>query len=97
MVVTISSPASVASRRRSSSGGNRVIADRAAAPSPGRVGDLAPEHRGDVGLEWFEAGPVLRVGETAGVGVQVQNRVAELLVVAVHLLDHLGRAADQGR
>jgi len=40
---------------------------------------------------------VLRVGETAGVGVQVQNRVAELLVVAVHLLDHLGRAADQGR
>ena len=67
-------------------------------PQPhGRVGDLAPQHRGDVGLEQFEAGPVLRVGQAAGVGVQVQDRVAELLVVAVHLLDHLGRAADQGR
>src|SRR5580658_4161583 len=78
-------------------GGYRVIADRAAAPAPGRVGDVAPQHRGDVGLEQLEAGPVLRVGEPARVGVQVQDRVAELLVIAVHLLDHLGRAADQGR
>src|ERR1700722_18061882 len=78
-------------------GGYRVAADRAAAPAPGRVGDVASQHRGDVGLEQFEAGPVLRGGEPAGVGVQVQDRVAELLVVAVYLLDHLGRAADQGR
>ena len=40
---------------------------------------------------------MLRVGEAAGVGVQVQHAVAELLVVAVHLLDDLGRAADQRR
>src|SRR5580698_11258670 len=67
-------------------GGHRVVADRAAAPAPRRVGDLAPQHRGDVVLEQLEAGPVLGVGEPAGVGVQVQDRVAELLVVPVHLL-----------
>src|SRR6202021_3468159 len=78
-------------------GGYRVVPDRAAAPAPRRVGDLVPQHRGDVGLEQLEAGPVLRVGEPARVGVQMQDRVAELLVIAVHLLDHLGRAADQGR
>jgi hypothetical protein len=38
---------------------------------------------------------VLGVGQPAGVGMQVQDGVAELLVVAVHLLDHLLRAADQ--
>src|ERR1700689_4288595 len=79
--------------RRTGSGGPRIVADRPAAPAPRRVGDLAPQHRGDVGLEQFKAGPVLSVGEPARVGVQVQDRVPELLVVAVHLLDHLSRAA----
>src|SRR6202034_2599188 len=62
---------------------------------PGRVGDVPAQHRGDVRLEELERRAVLCVAEPAGVGVQVHHAVAELLVVAVHLVDDLLRAADQ--
>ena len=66
-------------------------------PGEGRVGDLAAQHGGDVGLEQFERGAVPASVQPARVGVQVQHGVPELLVVAVHLLDDLLRAADQRR
>lgn len=40
---------------------------------------------------------MLSVGKPAGVGVQVQDAMAELLVLAMYLLDHLLRTADQCR
>ena len=40
---------------------------------------------------------MLSVGQPASVGVQVQHAVPELLVIAVHLVDHLLRTADQRR
>ena len=38
---------------------------------------------------------MLSAGQAAGLGVQVQDAMAELLVIAVHLVDNLLRAADQ--
>lgn len=40
---------------------------------------------------------MLGVGEPARVSVHVEHAVPELLVVAVHFVDHLLRAADQRR
>src|SRR6202021_751877 len=73
VVMRASSSIDTGTGRGDHPGGHRVVADRAAAPAPGRVGDLAPQHRGDVGLEQFEAGPVLRVAEPPGVGVRGQD------------------------
>ena len=68
--------------------GRRLLRERTAA-------DLAAQHRGDVGLEQFQGRTMFGVGQAVPVGGDVQHLVAELLVVAVHLLDDLLRAADQ--
>src|SRR4051812_36652754 len=58
---------------------------------------VLPEHAGDLGSEELEAAELLRFGESVGVGAEVDHLVAELLVVAAHLVDHLLRAAYQRR
>ena len=58
--------------------------------SPG----VAPgRSRSGTARAWRGAAP----GQAVAVGVQVEHLVSELLVVAMHLVDDLLRAADQGR
>ena len=81
--------------------GAPFLASRRAAAAPWR-----PQAHGGSGIsrrstgamsDWNSSSdvPVLGVGQAAGVRVQVQHAVPELLVVAVHLVDDLLRAADQ--
>src|SRR4051812_41793622 len=65
-------------------------------PVEGRVRDGLAQGRSHRRVEQLQRVAVLGVGESARVRVQVDHRVPELLVVAVHLVDDLLRAADQG-
>src|SRR5689334_1799322 len=65
-------------------------------PGERRVRDAAAKHGGDLGLEEFERVAVLSVRQAARVGLHMEHRVPELLVIAVDFVDDLLRAADQG-
>ena len=80
--------------------GPRTGQTGAAAVAGGRKGRLGISRRSTGATSAWNSSrlsPVLLVGQPVGVGLQVHDLVAEPLVVAVHLVDDLLRAADQDR
>src|SRR5262252_3281611 len=59
--------------------------------------NLSAQHRGNLTLEQFESGTVLRPGQAVAIGVYMEHLVPHLLVVSQRLVDDLLWAADQGR
>jgi len=62
---------------------------------PRRVGDRPAQPGGDIGLEQLQAVHPLGAGKAALVAADGQQCLPERLVVAVHLVDDLLRAADE--